>query len=150
METPPTVSTKEIERFNSQETNQLPAKKGHKFTLAEREAGKVIRLEKLALWATLDTRQAFTDEKYMRSIVQAAGLTCPMRNEPSSVARLRSMLRRIDIGGAETREAIGTSIEEFLVLNSNLPLWAALSKVLELTGKFDDKAEVIAESCPDI
>ena len=150
METLPTVSTEEIGRFITQESNEHTPKRGVMFSAEQREAGKIVRLEKLALWATLDTRQAFVDERYMRSIVQAAGLTCPTRNEPASVARLRSLLRRIDIGGAETREAIGTSIEQFLILNPNLPLWAALSKVLELTGKFDDKAEAIAESCSDI
>ena len=150
METLATVSTDKFERFSSQESEEDQPKRGNTFSAEQREAGKLVRLEKLALWATLDTRQAFVDERYMRSIVQAAGLNCPMRNEPASVARLRSLLRRIDIGGVETREAIGLSIEQFLVLNPNLPLWAALSMVLELTGKFDDKAAILAQETAEI
>ena len=115
------------------------------FTAEQREAGRVKRLAKIAHWATLDTRQSFADAAFMRGIVRAAGLTAPPRTEPASVSRLRVLLRRVSIHKQEIEEAVGTSLEGFLELNPKLPLWVALSAILESTGKYSDKAAVFAE-----
>lgn len=146
METLVTPSTEEFDAFDVQESDEDAHKKFRSFSAEDRIAARALRQEKLAHWATLGTRQNFVDERFMRSILSAAKLVSPTRFEPATVGRLRSMLRKIDIQGVETREAIGTSIEEFLVLNPNLPLWAAVALVLESTGKFDAKATVLADA----
>ena len=146
METLATTSTEDFEAFEAQESSKVAPRTGRFFSAEDRIAGMALRQEKLAHWATLGTRQDFVDERFMRSILSAAKLVSPTRFEPATVSRLRSMLRKIDIQGVETKEAIGTSIEEFLVLNPNLPLWAAVALVLESTGRFDAKATVLADA----
>lgn len=115
------------------------------FTAEQREAGRIKRLAKITQWATLDTRQDFADAAFMRGIIRAAGITAPPRTEPATTKRLRILLARIKLYKQETEEAIGTSLEGFLELNPKLPLWAALSAILESTGKYSDKAAVFAE-----
>jgi len=114
------------------------------FTAEQREAGVASRQAKIAQWATLDTRQDFVDEKFMRSIIRAAGLRAPHSLEPATASRLRTMLRKAKMQNADIVEAVGTPLASFLDMNAKLPLWAALAVILESTGKYDAKALLLA------
>lgn len=100
------------------------------------KAAREARKTKLALWATLDLRQVFADDAWMRDHIEAAGLRAPNQMEPATVTRLRRMLRRAKVTGVEIKDSLGTSLAGFLKLNRRLPLWAALALVLEATGRF--------------
>lgn len=69
---------------------------------------------KRAEWATLTLRQTWADEAWMRTHLAAAGLRVVNSNEPATVARLRSLLRRVSIQGPAFEEANGTSTKGFL------------------------------------
>lgn len=99
-------------------------------------AANAARAAKLAKWAKLDLRQEFADEIFMRNHIRAAGLRAPIRAEPATTSRLRTLLHRAGIHAPEANEAVGTTASGYLKLNLSLPLWAALALVLEATGKF--------------
>ena len=125
-------------RFSPQNSRtKLP---GRAFTADELEAGRHTRTDKLAKWATLDLRQDFADEAFMRNHIKAAGLRAPVRTEPATTSRLRTLLHRAGIHAPETNEAVGTTLSGYLKLNPSLPLWALLALVLEATGRFSDLA----------
>jgi hypothetical protein len=149
-ETHPTTSLEENDTFVAQESEEKPPKNAFLFNEEHRLAGVAARAAKVELWKTLDTRQDFVDERYMRGVIRAAGLNAPARAEPATAKRLKTLLRRVGIQRLETLDAVGTSVEGYLKLNPNLPLWAALSAVLEGTGKYDKKAAEIAEEEGDI
>lgn len=100
------------------------------------EAARAARQIKVAGWAALPLRQRFLDEAWMREHIKAAGIRAPIRFEPATVPRLRSMLKRAHVTGQEITDSIGTTLAGYLKLNPLLPLWAALALVLEATGKF--------------
>ena len=110
------------------------------FTTDELEAGRQTRADKLAKWAALDLRQDFADEAFMRNHIKAAGLRAPIRTEPATQPRLRSLLHHAGVAASEANEAVGTTLTGYLKLNPGLPLWAALALVLEATGRFTDAA----------
>lgn len=58
------------------------------------------------------------------------------RQEPATEPRLRQVLRRAGVSGAEIVKSVGLSPEGFNSANPNLPLWAAVALVLESTGRF--------------
>ena len=113
---------------------------GRVFTADELEAGRQTRASKLAKWAALDLRQDFADETFMRNHIKAAGLRAPIRTEPATQPRLRSLLHHAGVAASEANEAVGTTLSGYLKLNPGLPLWAALALVLEATGRFTDAA----------
>ena len=106
------------------------------FPASDLKAAKEARKTKLALWATLNLRQDFVDDAWMRDHIKAAGLRVPNQMEPATVTRLRRMLKRAKVAGVEIKDSLGTSLAGFLKLNDHLPLWAALALVLEATGRF--------------
>ena len=100
------------------------------------QQGREARLTRVAEWATLDLRQQWADEDFMRDHLRAAGVRIGSNLEPATTTRLRSVLRSVGIQGPETQEAVGCGPEKFLALNPSLPLWAAVALVLEATGRF--------------
>jgi hypothetical protein len=100
------------------------------------EAARIARHLKTAGWLTLNLRQTFADEAFMRNHIKAAGLRAPNRVEPATVPRLRSLLKRASVTGPEITASVGTTLGGFLALNPLLPLWAAVALVLESTGRF--------------
>lgn len=130
-------------RFSPQNSRtKLP---GRAFTADELEAGRHTRADKLAKWATLDLRQDFADEAFMRNHIKAAGLRAPVRTEPATQPRLRSLLHQAGVAAPEANEAVGTTLSGYLKLNPGLPLWAALALVLEATGRFTADAFALAQ-----
>lgn len=115
------------------------------FTADDREAGRNTRADKLAKWSTLDLRQDFADEIFMRNHIKAAGLRSPIRTEPATQPRLRSLLHHAGVIASEANEAVGTTLSGYLKLNPGLPLWAALALVLEATGRFTADAFALAQ-----
>ena len=115
------------------------------FTADDLEAGRQTRADKLAKWATLDLRQDFADETFMRNHIKAAGLRAPIRTEPATQTRLRSLLHHAGVAASEANEAVGTTLSGYLKLNPGLPLWAALALVLEATGRFTADAFALAQ-----
>jgi hypothetical protein len=103
------------------------------------------RAAKLAKWAALDLRQSFVDETFMRNHIRAAGLRAPNRAEPATTPRLRTQLHRAGVHAQEANEAVGATLSNYLKLNLNLPLWAALALVLEATGKFTVTASGLSQ-----
>jgi hypothetical protein len=89
-----------------------------------------------AKWAELNLRQQWVDTDFMRGHLRVAGLRVHCSNEPATVARIKSRLRRINVHSPEILEAIGMPLAKFLMVNPKLPLWAALALVLESTGRF--------------
>jgi hypothetical protein len=87
-------------------------------------------------WATLKLRQDWADEPFMRAHLKAADITVASDAEPATVERLQRLLTRAGIRPADTRNAIGTTLKDYLVMNPNLPLWAALALVLEAAGAY--------------
>ena len=106
------------------------------FHTGDLKAANEARKTKLALWATLDLRQDFAGDGWMRDHIKAAGLRVPNQMEPATVTRLRRMLTRAKVAAVEIKDSLGTSLAGFLKLNGRLPLWAALALVLEATGRF--------------
>jgi hypothetical protein len=106
------------------------------FPMGDLHAAREARKAQRELWATLDLRQDFADEAWMRDHIKAAGIRVPIQMEPATVNRLRIMLKRIQIAGIEIKDSLGTTLAGFLMLNPGLPLWAALALVLESTGRF--------------
>jgi hypothetical protein len=104
------------------------------------EAARIARHLKLTRWYSLNLRQTFADETFMRNHIKAAGLRSPNRVEPATVARLRSLLKRASVTGPEITASVGTTLGGFLALNPLLPLWAAVALVLESTGRFTRQA----------
>ena len=141
METLPTTYQENIERFDAENTLKQAPFGGRRHTPTAEDWAKAAtaRKEKAASWEFLPTRQNFVDEVFMRGIISDAGLRVGNSSEPASVSRLRSLLRRAGVSGEDAAEAVGVSVKGFLELNTNLPLWAALSMILESTGKFDGR-----------
>ena len=87
-------------------------------------------------WASLKLRQEWADETFMRAHLKAAGIVVANNAEPATEDRLRLLLKRAGVKTHEARQAVGMSLQAYLVANPNLPLWAALALVLEATGRF--------------
>jgi hypothetical protein len=103
---------------------------------AARTAALAARRLKLILWHSLGLRQTFADEGFMLEHFKAAGLRAPNRLEPASVPRLRQLLRRAGVSNTEAEASVGCSLRDYLKLNSDYPLWAAVALALEATGRF--------------
>jgi hypothetical protein len=140
-----TIPDDDSDGFDTQKDPAESTSGGRIFTDAERLAGQQRRLEKIAEWSLMDTRQDFVDHKFMRGILRAAGVRSPLVVEPATVQRLRLYLRRAGLQRTEIMETVGTTVEGFLELNPKLPLWAALSMILEATGKYDKIAADFAD-----
>lgn len=145
MQTLTSPSTSNLEAFTHQKHTERSYAHLVPITQEQREASVIAKAAKAAYWATLDLRQNFVDEKFMRGILRAANVRCSSSSEPASPMRIKTILRRTGMQKIDIVEAVGVSVEEFLLLNPNLPLWAALSAILESTGKYDKQAEKIVE-----
>ena len=135
MNTVPAPSTANFDSFSPQ--NSRSNNPGRVFTADDREAARQARKAQLDKWATLDLKQEFKDEAFMRDQIKTAGLFAPNWTEPASTSRLRSLLFRAGVHGPEINQSVGTSLSGYLTLNPGLPLWAALALVLEATGRFN-------------
>jgi hypothetical protein len=100
--------------------------------------GLQARQAQIAEWATLTLRQHWADESFMRDHLRTAGVRIGSNLEPATVRRLRSVLRAAGLQGVETHDALGCSLNQFLKLNPELPLWAAVALVLESCGRGSD------------
>jgi hypothetical protein len=87
-------------------------------------------------WAKLTLRQTWADETHMKGYLRRAGVWIANMQEPATEPRLRQVLRRAGVSGAEIVKSVGLSPEGFNSANPNLPLWAAVALVLESTGRF--------------
>lgn len=87
-------------------------------------------------WASLNLRQTWADEAFMRDHLRAARLIVKSNLEPATVKRLRSLLRRAGLREPDVRDCVGTDLKGYLEKNPNLPLWAALALILEASGGF--------------
>ena len=87
-------------------------------------------------WASLNLRQTWADEAFMRDHLRAARLIVANNLEPATVKRLRSLLRRAGLRESDVRDCVGTNLTGYLEKNQNLPLWAALALILEASGGF--------------
>ena len=134
MQTVPTTHPVPVNGLHRQYFPQNTSPKA--FPLGDLDAARLARQLKTTSWFGLNLHQTFTDETWMRDHIKAAGLRSPMRMEPATVPRLRSMLKRAKVTNLEINESVGTTLNGFLRLNPLLPLWAALAMVLESTGKF--------------
>ena len=100
------------------------------------EKARNAKAARRARWALLPLKQRFADELFMRGQLKAAGLRVTCSNEPTTVRRLKALLRRAGVHSHEVQDAVGTTLAGFLRLNPGLPLWAAAALVLESTGRF--------------
>ncbi len=99
-------------------------------------AAVTARQKRRAEWATLDLRQQWADETFMRQHLASAGPRVADSSEPATVTRLKALLRRVGILTPDVLEYVGTDLPGFLKLNPKLPLWAALALILEASGKY--------------
>lgn len=95
-----------------------------------REAFTKIKAE----WATLDLRQEWADAAFMRKHLAAAGIRAPIKTEPATIGRIRTVLYRVGIRGEDIRKGVGCHLGVWLNHNQRLPLWAALALILEAIG----------------
>lgn len=72
----------------------------------------------------------------MKGYLRRAGIWVSNMQEPATEPRLRQVLRRAGVSGAEIVASVGLSPEGFKIANPNLPLWAAVALVLESTRRF--------------
>lgn len=94
------------------------------------------RLAKRQQWATLNLRQEWADEAFMRGHLKVAGVKVGANAEPATVQRIKAKLRAVGIYSPEIQDAVGMPLDRFLEVNPRLPLWAALALVLESVGRF--------------
>jgi hypothetical protein len=100
------------------------------------QAAREVRQAQRSAWAKLHLRQDFADEAWLRGHLRMASIRVADLNEPASVRRMRTLLRRAELRGPVIQQTIECSLERFLWLNPSLPLWAAVAMVLEATGRF--------------
>jgi len=108
-----------------------PAIRAQNLALAQEKARK-----NREAWAKLTLRQTWADEAHMKGYLRRAGIWISNKQEPATEPRLRQVLRRAGVSGAEIVASVGLSPEGFNSANPNLPLWAAVALVLESTGRF--------------
>lgn len=94
------------------------------------------KMAKREQWATLNLRQTWPDEAFMRDHLRAARLRVACNLEPATVKRLRSLLRRAGLLESDVRDCVGTNLTGYLKKNPRLPLWAALALILEASGGY--------------
>jgi hypothetical protein len=134
MNTAPTTPTESFDGFPPSFTAVNNPFKG--FPTGDLEAAREARRLKVEEWKTLDLRQSFKDEIWMKAHIKEAGLRVPYYAEPATPARLKSLLFKVGILSTGVKAAIGTSIVGYLILNPDLPLWAALALIIEATGRY--------------
>ncbi len=138
MQTVPTPRPVSVHGFTDQSGPQNTSPKT--IPTGDLDAARLARQLKTKSWSSLNLRQTFADETFMRNHIKAAGLRSPNRVEPATVSRLRTILTRAKVAGPEINASVGTNLVGFLALNTLLPLWAAVALVLESTGRFTRKA----------
>lgn len=129
--TPSPISFKPIE---------APQEPGRAAPALDHAAMLEARRAKLAVWATLDLRQDWSDAGWLRGHLAVAGLRVSVSNEPAGVARMKAKLRSTGVMSPEIQAAVGMTLEKYLKANPKLPLWVALAMVLEATGRFTPDA----------
>jgi hypothetical protein len=133
--TPHPVSFVALEPENSTEQGD-----SNGFRRLDPEAAGKAKQRKRQEWSLMTLRQSFLDEDFMRSHLKAARLRIADSNEPATVTRTRSLLRKAGVSGTEIAASVGTAVAGFLNLNPSLPLWAAVALILEATGRFTEQA----------
>ncbi len=114
---------------------------------ASLQKGREARKEKLASWQSLHLRQQWADEHFMRDTLVRYGVKAPNAQEPATAERVLQLCRRAGLTGADVSAAIGNlecrtikeDVDKFIKMNDNerlgaMPLWAAVSMVLEMKG----------------
>lgn len=122
-------STALIEAFKA---SQRPTEKA----LGDAVAVTTTHSSKRNSWGTLQLRQQWADVVWLRGHLSVAGVKVNVTAEPATVPRLKALLRRAGVMSAELQESVGMPLKRYLVANPGLPLWVALSMVLEATGRF--------------
>lgn len=110
-------------------------------TPEQRQQWQQDRALKRREWATLDLRQQWTDESWMRQHLNRAGVRIAHNSEPATPLRMYVKLHKAGVSRREAREAVGLTLKGFLEVNPRLPLWAAVALVLEATGRFNPQGE---------
>ena len=110
------------------------------FTPEDRAAARVATLAKQAAWAPLPLRQTWADEGWLRAHIAAAGLKAPDHNEPATTKRVTALLRKGGLTGLAIAEAVGSTVDQYLARNPNLPLWVAVASILEADGTYTQAA----------
>ena len=95
-------------------------------------------------WASLNLRQDWADEEWMRGHLRMAGIRVSVSVEPATETRVNANLRSVGVFANEIKEATGMTVNKYLKSNPNLPLWAALALILESTGRFTPADERMA------
>lgn len=101
-------------------------------------------LAKREQWASLNLRQSWADEEWMRGHLRVAGILVTVSVEPATEPRIKAKLRQVGVFGKEIKEATGMTVNKYLKSNPNLPLWAGLALILESTGRFTPTDERMA------
>ncbi len=102
----------------------------------DQDKARAARLAKHQQWASLNLRQRWADEQFMRGHLREAGVKVGSDSEPATVPRMKTKLRAVGIHSPEIQDAIGMPLGRFLQVNPGLPLWAALALVLEGISRF--------------
>ena len=85
---------------------------------------------------SLNLRQHWADEEWMRGHLRVAGILVTVSVEPATEARIKAKLHQVGVFAKEIKAATGMTVNKYLKSNPNLPLWAALALILESTGRF--------------
>jgi hypothetical protein len=89
-----------------------------------------IKAAKRAAWAPVRQPSASL-ARFHRAILQHYGLRIGSAEEPTTVRRLRQLLRRAGVLGHQAEQAVGCKLERYLELNPGWPLWHMVAAVLE-------------------
>jgi hypothetical protein len=74
------------------------------------------------------------DVPYLKGLLRARGWSRIPEAEPSSVQRLRQLLRRAGVSGRQAEEAVGLSLAELIERNQGVALWWLTATTLEASS----------------
>lgn len=87
-------------------------------------------------WANLDQKREWLDADHMRESLHRAGLAkLPPENEPPTISRIRTLTHRMNISGAQMREAIGLPVQAWVDRNPKVPMWVLLAHLVEMIDR---------------
>jgi hypothetical protein len=143
----PARSFQAANRSTPRTTTSASTPSGKPFGAPESRAARAAAQAKRDQWASLNLRQAWADEAFMRDHLRMAGLRVTVSAEPATVNRVKTKLRSVGVQSPEIQAAIGMPLSRWLASNPGLPLWAALALVLESAGRFTPEA--CGDAAPD-